>query len=481
MNKIITANINGFIFPIDEIAYEKLQIYLKALHQKISDHETVTDIENRIAELFNIQIQSGKMAILENDLKEVIAQIGDVSEFDDHAERESFNDSVPSSHTKSFYRDKENKQLFGVCSGLAAYTQIDVRIIRIIFVLLFWFGFGLIVYFVIALLTPYAQTDGQRAEMHQNPVDYQNFKSTAKESFNSMKNEIKNQQNSKTIKLLATIALVGLVVLLIPSIFTIIFSAGVISLFLETVQRYILLDFQNILYPVIASIFIVVIPLILVFYRLIRIVFEGQKMPKYLKIGLNSIWIISFFYMLYLSINLGRSFGSSYSISTTVYPNNPSKDSTIYVKSNALTVQQQNREYTIEDPDLEYFLGQKFSENIELNIYTTTQKQPYLSINKYSRGTRTSAIQNVNGMNYHFEFESNQLTLNHYFNLDAHTPWRVQKITASLFIPIGNTVMIDKSCSSMIQEVDNQELGLDWDGTENARLKSTTSGMIFIK
>ena len=63
MNKIITANINGFIFPIDELAYEKLKSYLLALRNKIKDQETITDIENRIAELFNIQIQQGKLAI----------------------------------------------------------------------------------------------------------------------------------------------------------------------------------------------------------------------------------------------------------------------------------------------------------------------------------------------------------------------------------------------------------------------------------
>ncbi len=50
---------------------------------------------------------------------------------------------------------KGEKKLFGVCSGLANYLDIDPTVMRIIFVLAFFgFGVGLLVYFVMALIMP---------------------------------------------------------------------------------------------------------------------------------------------------------------------------------------------------------------------------------------------------------------------------------------------------------------------------------------
>ena len=50
---------------------------------------------------------------------------------------------------------KGEKKIFGVCSGLANYMDIDPTVMRIIFVLAFLgFGVGLLVYIVMALIMP---------------------------------------------------------------------------------------------------------------------------------------------------------------------------------------------------------------------------------------------------------------------------------------------------------------------------------------
>ena len=50
---------------------------------------------------------------------------------------------------------KGEKKIFGVCSGLANYLDIDPTVMRIIFVLAFLgFGVGLLVYIVMALIMP---------------------------------------------------------------------------------------------------------------------------------------------------------------------------------------------------------------------------------------------------------------------------------------------------------------------------------------
>ncbi len=56
---------------------------------------------------------------------------------------------------KKLYRKTDDKKISGVCSGIAEYTNTDVSIIRILFVILaFWSGIGLVVYICAALILP---------------------------------------------------------------------------------------------------------------------------------------------------------------------------------------------------------------------------------------------------------------------------------------------------------------------------------------
>ncbi len=57
---------------------------------------------------------------------------------------------------RTFYRDKFNGKLLGVCSGMSDYFNIDPLWFRLAFMILFFVFniFVLIVYFVIAMVTP---------------------------------------------------------------------------------------------------------------------------------------------------------------------------------------------------------------------------------------------------------------------------------------------------------------------------------------
>ena len=53
-----------------------------------------------------------------------------------------------------FHKDRTNGKVFGVCAGIANYTNIDPMIVRLIFVAGTIFGFGsfILIYLAIALL-----------------------------------------------------------------------------------------------------------------------------------------------------------------------------------------------------------------------------------------------------------------------------------------------------------------------------------------
>jgi phage shock protein C len=50
---------------------------------------------------------------------------------------------------------KGEKKLFGVCSGLANYLDIDPTVVRILFIVAFLgFGMGLLIYIIMAIVMP---------------------------------------------------------------------------------------------------------------------------------------------------------------------------------------------------------------------------------------------------------------------------------------------------------------------------------------
>lgn len=56
---------------------------------------------------------------------------------------------------KKLYRSSTNKKICGVCGGLAEYFDIDVTIVRILWIIaLFCAGGGLLAYIIAALIIP---------------------------------------------------------------------------------------------------------------------------------------------------------------------------------------------------------------------------------------------------------------------------------------------------------------------------------------
>src|SRR5699024_961946 len=94
--------------------------------------EIVADIENRIAEMFSERIYAQKEVINMQDVTEVCAQMGSVSDFEEEVDVED----IPSS-SRTLFRDPDDRWLGGVCSGLAHYFDIESLWIRLAFAALF--------------------------------------------------------------------------------------------------------------------------------------------------------------------------------------------------------------------------------------------------------------------------------------------------------------------------------------------------------
>ncbi|UTW60251.1 PspC domain-containing protein [Kordiimonas sp. SCSIO 12603] len=147
MNKVVSIEIAGQVFWIDEEAYDVLRSYLKKIrHQLAGDDceaEIVKDIELRIAELLYTFSSHDKKAITVEQLESVIEQVGFI---DGDEEAEDYSEPV---QPKKSYLDPQNKILAGVCAGLAIRFGVPAFVLRLVFIALTaLFGLGLALYLI---------------------------------------------------------------------------------------------------------------------------------------------------------------------------------------------------------------------------------------------------------------------------------------------------------------------------------------------
>jgi phage shock protein PspC (stress-responsive transcriptional regulator) len=77
----------------------------------------------------------------------------------------------PNSTVRRLYQIREGAVISGVCKGLAAYLNLDVSIVRILFIILTILtgGAWILVYIVMMFVIPYAETSEQHAAAHGLP------------------------------------------------------------------------------------------------------------------------------------------------------------------------------------------------------------------------------------------------------------------------------------------------------------------------
>jgi len=195
MKITVSINLGGYSFNIDEDAYAELKRYLRNLEihfaSEESSSEILSDIETRMAELFRTKITTYKQVINLDDVRQAISVMGtpeDISDNDGKSAGEKF--SSPGYHR--MYRDTDNRIIGGVCSGMAAYWDIDPIITRIIFVaLILAGGIGVLIYLILYIVLPEARTTSQKIEMKGDPVNIHNIKDAVKKEFDTVRKNMK--------------------------------------------------------------------------------------------------------------------------------------------------------------------------------------------------------------------------------------------------------------------------------------------------
>ena len=194
MKITVSINLGGYSFNIDEDAYAELKRYLKNLELHFageeSSSEILSDIESRMSELFRAKLTTYKQVINIEDVHQVIKVLGtpeDISESEGPSTRDKF--SSPGYHR--MYRDPDHRVIGGVCAGMAAYWNLELWLVRVIFFILALMGVGILIYLILYIVLPEAKTTAEKIEMKGNPVNIHNIKDSVKKEFETVRKNMK--------------------------------------------------------------------------------------------------------------------------------------------------------------------------------------------------------------------------------------------------------------------------------------------------
>lgn len=202
MNKVITINLGGTAFQLEDAGYDALSAYLETAKARLQGNpdrdEILSDIERAIGEKFSGLLNAHKNVVLEKEVRDVLTQMGQIEdesapntdaaagEAKDAASGAASQPAGTGAYNgpRRLYRILEGRQLGGVCNGLGAYFNIDPTIFRVAFIImtLLW-GMGILVYLALHFLMPVARTPEQKAEATGAPATAQEFIRRAKDGY----------------------------------------------------------------------------------------------------------------------------------------------------------------------------------------------------------------------------------------------------------------------------------------------------------
>jgi phage shock protein PspC (stress-responsive transcriptional regulator) len=197
MNKVITINLGGTAYQLEEGGYDALRAYLETATARLQGNpdreEILSDIERAIAEKFRALLGSHKTVVVTKEVAAVLAEMGPIEADSGEAADPGASGQETAGEGRAangggtprrLYRIHDGAMIAGVCNGIAAYVNIDPTLVRLAFVLLtmLWCA-GLLVYLVMAIVVPEARSPEEKAAASGAPSTAQEFIRRAKEGY----------------------------------------------------------------------------------------------------------------------------------------------------------------------------------------------------------------------------------------------------------------------------------------------------------
>jgi phage shock protein PspC (stress-responsive transcriptional regulator) len=195
MQKVISINLNGHAYQLDESGYEQLRDYLARAERTLKDNpdrtEIMSDLEQAIADKCQRFLGPDKSVVTTAEVDQIVREMGPVDGAPD-AKGDAATEPAPepaagsTSPTRTrLYRIQDGAMIAGVCTGLAAYLKIDVAIVRAVFVAaaLVTKGVAIMAYVLMMFVVPEANTPEERAAAGDQPFNAQDIIDRVKKQY----------------------------------------------------------------------------------------------------------------------------------------------------------------------------------------------------------------------------------------------------------------------------------------------------------
>ncbi len=540
MNKTISINLSGMLFNLEEAAYNQLLKYLQTIKNYFSEaegrDEIIGDIESRIAELFQERLKS-KQVILEQDVEDIIEIMGKPEVYAEEASADgttsnenSTGTDVPNNGQESFY-GKEKKRLFrdpdegmlgGVCIGVGHYLGIDPVWLRIAFLVgLFFFGSGPLLYLILWIALPKAETTAEKLQMRGEAVTIESIEKKIKEEFERINKKAgeftegatrtlrDKKVGSRATNFLNELfeAILNFIRNLIRwmgrSFGVFLFVIGLVLFFTwltavigqgqaisfnddEGMSSFSLKAFMGAFFANDKHVNIAAIGIALFLLApVIALLLAGIKLffyPKFKTVnwpgavngGIFTIGLILCIVAAVLLTNQFRAKGKilesvpfAIQSADTLYVK-PNMDNTVNLKNN---LSLDNWSFYFNDGD-ELITGR-----IKLNVVNAGNENNYMTIEKLARGEdKKVAIKSAGQINTYVKENGNELVFNSNFNLKDGEKWRGQKVTYVLHLKENQIVKFDKNMIDLLWDIPNVQ-NLDGEEMRGETFKMTKEGL----
>lgn len=508
MNKTVTINLSGIVFHIDENAYELLKKYLEKLKAHFSTtqgkEEIIADIESRLAEMFAERNADVNKVIMAADVNVVIEAMGKPEELPGN-EEEDQKSSAKSDQTvyfeanrKRFFRNPDDKVLGGVCSGISAYFDIDPIWLRLAFAFsLIFAGTGLLLYIILWFIIPEAKTTSDKLHMRAERVNVATIEKNVREEMENLKkrgevlageltsDNMNRRVRSSTQKvgdfigdivrafgkfiagvfgIVITIVSIAVLVGLTIAIFS---GVGLFSFAVPHEITAMVLTNSQLWWLVFGGILAIGIPFTLLLLNGLKILFKVKLNLRMIGAVMAGLWLVGIAICVLTGVRIASEYQRSATIKqSSMVTNMPGNR--IFLQSTPESV-----EYDFNNDEIVRF-GDLFilddnadsvvNRVVDLDIEQSENDSTYVIITRYSRGrTYDEAKDLAESISYNYVVKDSALMLPEQFNISTSSKYRGQHIKVLLKVPVGKSVVLDKSLDGMLSDVSNVTDTWDWD------------------
>ena len=190
MEPVVTINLNGNPYQLDQSAYDALKAYLDAAERALGTNpdkaEIMRDLEQAIADKCAAFLSAHKTVVSAEEMKRALDEMGPVdgeAGATNEEKAQAFGQS--GAPRKRIYRIRDGAQIAGVCAGIGAYLDMDANLVRLVFIILAVITSGafFFVYVILMFVIPSAHTSEEWAAAHGVPFNAQDVIDEAKRKY----------------------------------------------------------------------------------------------------------------------------------------------------------------------------------------------------------------------------------------------------------------------------------------------------------